>query len=698
MTSGHLEIETKFDVDDGFARPGSGRPARRRDRGRAGGAPARGRLPRHRRPPAAPRADHAAPPHRAAPTPAGTSSCRPEPPAGSCTPRWAARSKNPPEALREPVTGILRGATARPGGDAAHPPAGHGAPRRRRAALAEVADDTVTATPRSPGPDGPRRCSAGARSRWSSVDGDEALAAAVGERLVAAGARPSASASKIGRVLAGRLAAEPAAPTARTKRPDGGGVRARRTRPSRWPASRQADLMLRTEQPDAVHQLRVSARRLRSTLAAFRPVLDRDGDRRRSARSCPGSAGELSDARDGEVALAHLRELVAAEPEELVLGPVAARLQQARDPRGPGRAGPGAAHAVGAAVPRGCSTTCTRCSPTRRSPTARGSAVGAGPRDALRRSVQRLRRRLATAAPAPTRPTARARCTTSARRPSGSGTPPRPAAARCPARTKLVEGGQEGADGARRGAGHRGHPRATAAGSGSRRPPRGRTPSPTAGCTRSSRRGPSGGRRSGLEPKLARCSSGRGSGPAPDRPPGRVGRAAVGGPVSLIAPARLRHRRPARDAAAARLPVVPAGPQHHVPGPAAPPADAPDRRAGAAPGAGGGACAARSRSTRPPRWTGSPTAGSGIAFYLFLTLLVLEPVRLIGRAAPMRTVSRVGPGGTAERGTKSSCRVGPGGSRAGSTNALRPTGDGSWPRCRPGDGIGSGASGRTAMS
>jgi CHAD domain-containing protein len=37
---------------------------------------------------------------------------------------------------------------------------------------------------------------------------------------------------------------------------------------------------------------------------------------------------QLSGARDTEVALSHLRELVAAQPVELVLGPVAARLQQ----------------------------------------------------------------------------------------------------------------------------------------------------------------------------------------------------------------------------------------------------------------------------------------------------------------------------------------------------------------------------------
>jgi CHAD domain-containing protein len=89
-----------------------------------------------------------------------------------------------------------------------------------------------------------------------------------------------------------------------------------------------ADLMVRTGQEDGVHQVRVACRRLRSTLAAFRPVLDRaQTEPLREELAAVGTA--LSPTRDAEVALAHLRQLVAAEPVELVLGPVAARLQQA---------------------------------------------------------------------------------------------------------------------------------------------------------------------------------------------------------------------------------------------------------------------------------------------------------------------------------------------------------------------------------
>ena len=321
MTSGHLEIETKYDVDEAFSVPDladlpgvatvAGPEEHRLEavyldtddlrllraritlRRRTGGSDAGWHLK----------------------LPSGTARRELHAPLGRAT-------KKAPAALRGPVAGILRGATARPVATL----------RTRRLVtalcdadgqlLAEVADDTVTATLLE-GPDG-----AAEVSSWREVEvelgaGDEALGAAVGERLVAVGARPSASASKIGRVLAGRLASAASdgdSPTA--------GEFLRAALAEQVAGLQAADVLVRTEQPDAVHQVRVSARRLRSTLAAFRNVLDRTATAPlRDELSWLG--GELADVRDGEVALAHLRDVVAAEPAELVLGPVAARLQQA---------------------------------------------------------------------------------------------------------------------------------------------------------------------------------------------------------------------------------------------------------------------------------------------------------------------------------------------------------------------------------
>jgi CHAD domain-containing protein len=87
-----------------------------------------------------------------------------------------------------------------------------------------------------------------------------------------------------------------------------------------------ADIGVRTGDPEGVHDLRVACRRLRSIMAAFRPVLDRTAtDPVRDELRWIG--GALSGARDGEVALEHLRAVVAAQPVELVRGPVSARLR-----------------------------------------------------------------------------------------------------------------------------------------------------------------------------------------------------------------------------------------------------------------------------------------------------------------------------------------------------------------------------------
>jgi CHAD domain-containing protein len=265
-------------------------------------------------------------------------------------------ARTPPKAVLEPVLGIVRSAPAEQ----------VAALRTRRqvvelrnaegGVLAEIADDHVTGTALSTEPGGAAVVTAWRELEVELVDGDEALLAAVAEAVQAAGAQPAASPSKLARVLADRLAdvdgaappaaaPEPATGTEGTegtkgkkgkkkKRADGGdpgrpaGEVLRAVLRDQVAALQDADLMVRTGQPDAVHQVRVACRRLRSILAAFRPVLDRaQTDPLRQELAEVGAA--LSGGRDAEVALGHLRTLVAGQPEELVLGPVAARLQQA---------------------------------------------------------------------------------------------------------------------------------------------------------------------------------------------------------------------------------------------------------------------------------------------------------------------------------------------------------------------------------
>ena len=311
--------------------------------------------------------------------------------------------KAPPKALRDLVLGVTRGAPTAPVATL----------RTRRLAtvlrdtegraLAEVADDTVVATVPAPGPGAPAEQLTWREVEVELVDGDlpggEELLTRLCDRLLTAGARPAAAASKIGRVLAARLPAArvPAPPRSRK----GGKKRRREEVPTaarvvldavalQVEALLTADLLIRTGQPEAVHRFRVACRRLRSILAAFRPVLDRavTDPVRAELRWL---AAELSDARDDEVALTHLHDLVEASPPELLPGPVAARLQQRRiqaELRGAEQAG------VTVRDPRYLRTLDAVHDLLQGAPLAEaaGSPADEVLRDALRRSARRFRR------------------------------------------------------------------------------------------------------------------------------------------------------------------------------------------------------------------------------------------------------------------------------------------------------------------
>lgn len=87
------------------------------------------------------------------------------------------------------------------------------------------------------------------------------------------------------------------------------------------------DTSVRREQADAAHQMRVTARRLRSILKTFRPLLDPQwaGSLR---RELSWLADSLSTTRDSEVLLARLTRDLDALPADLVIGPVRSRLEQ----------------------------------------------------------------------------------------------------------------------------------------------------------------------------------------------------------------------------------------------------------------------------------------------------------------------------------------------------------------------------------
>jgi CHAD domain-containing protein len=86
---------------------------------------------------------------------------------------------------------------------------------------------------------------------------------------------------------------------------------------------------LRRGEPTGIHQARVSSRRLRTTLTVYRPLL-----RRRRTDPVRAElrwfAGTLSPARDLEVVVPRLRELVDGAPPGAVVGPVAERIELVR--------------------------------------------------------------------------------------------------------------------------------------------------------------------------------------------------------------------------------------------------------------------------------------------------------------------------------------------------------------------------------
>lgn len=181
--------------------------------------------------------------------------------------------------------------------------------------LAEIADDDVHATALG--------TPATAR-RWREVEvelenGDEPLLAAVGARLRQAGARPSKHRSKLARTLG----EPPPAPKPRTR--TAGAVVLAYLRAQRDVLVSGDFALRRGDAP--IHDTRVAVRRLRSTLRTFGALFDPGATETLDVEL--GWLGQLlGEVRDREVLRAHLADTLAGVPPELVLGPVAARIEE----------------------------------------------------------------------------------------------------------------------------------------------------------------------------------------------------------------------------------------------------------------------------------------------------------------------------------------------------------------------------------
>jgi CHAD domain-containing protein len=239
-----------------------------------------------------------------------------------------------PRALRATVEVHLRGAKLGPVVRLATTRTVHHLLGSGGAVLAEVAQDEVTATvpPAAGGRAGDGAGDAERVSTWSELEvelvtGGHDLLEAVVQRVLDAGAPVSASASKLSRALGDRL------PRRRPELPAGiapGSAAAVLLAHLGEHVARlkRNDPLVRDDRPDAVHQMRVATRRLRSALATYRPLLDREiTDPLRDELKWLGEV--LGGARDAEVIRDTLAGQIAEQQRrlpELVLGPVGERI------------------------------------------------------------------------------------------------------------------------------------------------------------------------------------------------------------------------------------------------------------------------------------------------------------------------------------------------------------------------------------
>ena len=134
--------------------------------------------------------------------------------------------------------------------------------------------------------------------------------------LARSGAHPSPWPSKLRRLIGDRVPE----PRRRAKKPNAGAVVLASLR-EHFDALRRADVGVRLDVEDSVHQLRVASRKLRSTLRTFGSIVDKEATAP-VADELKWLGGRLSLARDTEVAEERLGAQLDDVPGELVFGPL----------------------------------------------------------------------------------------------------------------------------------------------------------------------------------------------------------------------------------------------------------------------------------------------------------------------------------------------------------------------------------------
>jgi len=220
------------------------------------------------------------------------------------------KSTGVPREMSTLLLGIRRGVKLAPVAKLSTTRQSHRLTDSTGALLAEVADDSVKAVTMG---------ETATLTSWREIEvelgpeGSSGLRSAIGEHLLRAGAQPSATRSKIATALG---------PVPATDPPEGLAGLIDDYVQTQAMAICQGDLGLRRGQ-NAIHPTRVAIRRLRSTLRVFAEVFDA-GPAERLEAELVWFAGLLGAVRDLDVQRGRLASQVAALPDELALGPIAA--------------------------------------------------------------------------------------------------------------------------------------------------------------------------------------------------------------------------------------------------------------------------------------------------------------------------------------------------------------------------------------
>ena len=156
------------------------------------------------------------------------------------------------------------------------------------------------------------------------VDGDSSLLDAAEVLLAAVGVLRSDSPSKLAHALGVR---EPRRSRSAPPAPRSSGELLAAAFADYRRELMSQDTRVREDLPDAVHRMRVAVARIRATIATFHPfVSDEIQSRLRPELSWIGHT--LGAARDTEVMIAWAASVLRSEPVDLVLGPVADRMER----------------------------------------------------------------------------------------------------------------------------------------------------------------------------------------------------------------------------------------------------------------------------------------------------------------------------------------------------------------------------------